>query len=113
MSQAQAEALLESRNLQADPHTVPNDEPEGTVVAQSPSADALVNVDTVVRINVATGPQPVGVPNVIGKSYSDALAELQSLGFAVRRRMWNRTSRRRPSSTRARRRTAPSREDRP
>ena len=28
MSQAQAEALLESRNLQADPHTVPNDEPE-------------------------------------------------------------------------------------
>ena len=85
MSQAQAEALLESRNLQADPHTVPNDQPEGTVVAQSPSADSLVNVDTVVRINVATGPQPVGVPNVIGKSYSDALAELQSLGFAVRR----------------------------
>ena len=44
-----------------------------------------MNVDAVVRINVATGPQPVGVPNVIGKSYSDALAELQSLGFAVRR----------------------------
>ena len=85
MSQSEAEALLESRNLQADAHSVPNDQPEGTVVAQSPSADEVVNVDTVVRINVATGPQPVGVPNEIGKSYSDALAELQGLGFAVRR----------------------------
>jgi serine/threonine-protein kinase len=85
MSESEAESLLQSRHLQADPHTVPNDQPEGTVVAQSPSADALVDVDTVVRINIATGPQPVGVPNEIGRSYSDALAELQSLGFAVRR----------------------------
>jgi eukaryotic-like serine/threonine-protein kinase len=85
MSQSEAEALLQSKNLQADVHTVPNDQPEGTVVAQAPSADSLVDVDTVVRINVATGPQPVGVPNEIGRSYSDALTELQSLGFAVRR----------------------------
>jgi serine/threonine-protein kinase len=85
MSESEAEALLDSKHLQADPHTVPNDQPEGTVIAQSPPPDAVVNVDTVVRINVASGPQPVGVPNEIGKSYSDALAELQSLGFAVRR----------------------------
>jgi len=85
MSQSEAEALLQSKNLQADAHTVPNDQPEGTVVAQSPNADALVDVNTVVRINVATGPQPVGVPNEVGKSYSDALAELQGLSFAVRR----------------------------
>jgi beta-lactam-binding protein with PASTA domain len=85
MSESEAEALLQSKKLQADAHTVPNDQPEGTVVAQSPNPDALVDVDTVVRINISTGPQPVGVPNEIGKSYSDALAELQSLGFAVRR----------------------------
>jgi beta-lactam-binding protein with PASTA domain len=85
MSQSEAESLLQSRNLEADPHTVPNDKPEGTVVAQSPNADSLVDINTVVRINVASGPQPVGVPNEVGKSYSDALSELQSLGFAVRR----------------------------
>ena len=85
MSQSEAEALLSSKGLQADAHTVPNDQPEGTVVAQSPNPDELVDVDTVVRINIATGPQPVGVPNEVGRSYSDALAELQSLGFAVSR----------------------------
>lgn len=85
MSESEAEALLQSKNLKADPHTVPNDQAEGTVVAQAPNADELVDVDTVVRINIATGPQPVGVPNEVGKSYSDALSELQSLGFAVRR----------------------------
>jgi len=86
MSQSEAESLLQSKGLQADAHTVPNDQPEGTVVAQSPSADSLVDADTVVRINIATGPQPVGVPNEVGRSFSDASAELQSLGFAVRRR---------------------------
>jgi beta-lactam-binding protein with PASTA domain/predicted Ser/Thr protein kinase len=85
MSESEAEALLHSNHLQADAHAVPNDQAEGTVVAQSPKPDALVDVNTVVRINIATGPQPVGVPNEIGRSYSDALAELQSLGFAVRR----------------------------
>jgi serine/threonine-protein kinase len=85
MSQSEAEGLLSSRGLQADAHTVPSDETEGTVVAQSPPADELVDTQTVVRINIATGPQPVGVPDVLGRSYSDALATLQGLGFAVRR----------------------------
>ena len=85
MSQSEAEALLSSKGLQADAHTVPSDETEGTVVAQSPRADELVDTQTVVRINVATGPQPVGVPDVLGTSYSDALSTLQGLGFAVRR----------------------------
>ena len=85
MSQSEAEALLSSKGLQADAHTVPSDQTEGTVVAQSPRADELVDTQTVVRINIATGPQPVGVPDVLGRSYSDALATLQGLGFAVRR----------------------------
>ena len=85
MSQSEAEALLSSKGLQADAHTVPSDQTEGTVVAQSPNADELVDTQTVVRINIATGPQPVGVPDVLGRSYSDALATLQGLGFAVRR----------------------------
>ncbi len=85
MSESEAEALLSSKGLQADAHTVPSDQTEGTVVAQSPPADELVDTQTVVRINIATGPQPVGVPDVVGTSYSDALSTLQGLGFAVRR----------------------------
>jgi len=84
-SQADAEAALEARGLRADAHTVPSNQPEGTVVAQSPSAGERVREDSVVRINVASGPQPVAVPSVVGRSYSDALAELQAAGFAVRR----------------------------
>jgi eukaryotic-like serine/threonine-protein kinase len=85
MSQSEAESLLQSRNLQVSARTVPNDKPEGTVVAQDPSVDQVVDVNSVVHINIASGPQPVGVPSELGKSYTDALAELQSLGFAVRR----------------------------
>jgi len=84
-SEADAEAALESHGLRADPHTVPSNQPEGTVVAQNPSAGDRVREDSVVRINVASGPQPVAVPSVVGRSYSDALSELQAAGFAVRR----------------------------
>ena len=84
-SQADAEAALEARHLRADPHTVPSNQPEGTVVAQNPTAGERVREDSVVRINVASGPQPVAVPSVVGRSYSDALSELQAAWFAVRR----------------------------
>src|SRR5215210_2422031 len=84
-SQDDATALLEGQHLGVDPHTVPSNQPEGTVVAQDPGAGERVQENSVVRINVASGPQPVAVPSVVGRSYSDALAELQGAGFAVRR----------------------------
>jgi serine/threonine-protein kinase len=85
MSESEAIALLQSNKLRADSHTVPSEQDEGTVVAQAPQPDERVDEGTVVRINIASGPQPVGVPDVVGSSYGDALATLQSAGFAVRR----------------------------
>ena len=38
-----------------------------------------------VQINVSTGPKPVGVPNVVGLTYDQASATLQSEGFGVKR----------------------------
>jgi serine/threonine-protein kinase len=38
-----------------------------------------------VRINVSSGPKPVSVPYVVGLSFDQASAQLQSAGFAVAR----------------------------
>ena len=39
-----------------------------------------------VRINISTGPKPVSVPYVVGLSFDQASAQLQSAGFAVARK---------------------------
>jgi beta-lactam-binding protein with PASTA domain len=84
-TESEATSLLQARHLRWDVHTVPSGRPEGTVVAQDPGAGTLVKESSVVRINIATGPQLVGVPSVVGRSYADALVELQNAGFAVLR----------------------------
>ena len=37
------------------------------------------------RINVSSGPRPVGIPDVRGSSFETAASQLQALGFAVAR----------------------------
>jgi beta-lactam-binding protein with PASTA domain len=44
-----------------------------------------VGEKTKVRINVSSGPRPIGVPDVRGSSYDTAASQLQALGFAVAR----------------------------
>jgi eukaryotic-like serine/threonine-protein kinase len=84
-SESDATALLQAKHLRWDTHSVPSSQPQGTVVAQDPGAGERVSQNSVIRLNVSTGPAPVGVPNVVGQSYGDALAALQDAGFAVRR----------------------------
>jgi eukaryotic-like serine/threonine-protein kinase len=84
-SQIDAIEQLASRGLSAKAFNVPSSKPQGTVVAQDPAPGKSVPTKTTVRINISTGPEQVGVPNVVGKFYEDALAELQQAGFAVAR----------------------------
>jgi beta-lactam-binding protein with PASTA domain len=56
------------------------------VIAQKPAARTKVNEKTQVRINVSSGPKPIGVPDVRGSSFESAASQLQALGFAVARR---------------------------
>jgi len=56
------------------------------VIAQKPSARTKVVEKTQVRINVSSGPKPIGVPDVRGSSYDSAASQLQALGFAVARK---------------------------
>lgn len=82
-TQQAATQQLDQANLVARPSTVPSSQPQGTVVAQSPSAGEKVERDSAVRINVSGGPGTATVPNVRGSSVDDATADLQAAGLGV------------------------------
>ena len=81
-----AVAKLADLKLVPDVHLIPSSRPKDTVIAQKPAARAKVGEKTTVRINVSSGPKPIGVPNVNGQSYDSAASQLQALGFGVARR---------------------------
>ena len=56
------------------------------MIAQAPKAGEKVNEKTKVRINVSSGPKPVGVPDVRGSSFDSAASILQGAGFGVGRK---------------------------
>ena len=59
---------------------------EGNVISVDPAAGNTAEVGSTVTITVSSGPKPVEnvpVPYVVGKSYYDARAQLQNLGFVV------------------------------
>jgi len=80
-----AVAALTRKNLVADVHRISSSQPADTVIAQDPKGGVKVNEKTKVRINVSSGPKPVGIPDVRGSSYDSASSQLQALGFAVAR----------------------------
>jgi beta-lactam-binding protein with PASTA domain len=87
-TQSDATASLKSAGLGTKVVTNYNvDTPKGEVYSQSPVEGTLVAPGTTVQIVVSNGPPPapatVDVPNVIGKTQSDATTTLQNLGFKV------------------------------
>lgn len=86
MQLADAVATITRAGLKAVPADVFSEKPAGTVTAQAPKAGGpRLLVGSSVRINVSTGPKPVGVPSVTGLLYETAAAQLQTGGFAVAR----------------------------
>jgi beta-lactam-binding protein with PASTA domain len=51
---------------------------EGLVISQDPQADAMVSPQTPVDLVVSLGLEPVGVPNIVGMSRSDAALAIES-----------------------------------
>ena len=80
-----AVAQLSNRHLVAEVHLIPSSKEKDTVIAQNPAAGKRVDEKTKVRINVSSGPKPIGVPDVRGSSFDSAASQLQALGFAVAR----------------------------
>jgi eukaryotic-like serine/threonine-protein kinase len=78
-------ADLQDAKLQGRSVRVQSDKPQGEVVSQSPTAGATVEQNTKVTVRVSKGPQPIGVPNVIGSTFETAQSILLGKGFAVSR----------------------------
>jgi len=55
--------------------------PTGRVISSTPKQEKTVRVGTEVSLVVSKGPPPVTVPNVVGSSRDDAVAELRALGL--------------------------------
>jgi eukaryotic-like serine/threonine-protein kinase len=69
-------------NLQQQPDNN-SQQPQGIITGQEPAATTLVRPGQTVVVNVSTGPQVVGVPDVNGASVEQATQILQAAGFQV------------------------------
>ena len=80
-------ALLQKQGFGASVEHAYNDTvPAGTVVQTVPSFPAKSPRDSIVKVIVSDGPEPVRVQDVTGKSYDDAAQILTGQRFTVTRR---------------------------
>lgn len=59
------------------------DIPKGAIIALSPPPNTQVERDTPVDVTVSNGKPPLAVPNVVGKSQSEATRLLGNAGFVI------------------------------
>ena len=81
--EAVATATLEDAGFKVSSVKQDSNQPKGQVLSESPSAGTTVPKGTRVTITVSRGKPKATVPDVTGKSTSDATGVLQSAGFAV------------------------------
>jgi len=83
-TQAAAESLLKTNNFIPEVKEASSDTvPKGTVISQSPAANAKATKNSVVTITVSSGAGDVLVPNVINFSSLVASNQLGQAGFQV------------------------------
>jgi serine/threonine-protein kinase len=80
---ADAKAALEDAGLKVTVHEQDSTRPKGEVILQDPGAGSRVARGTRTTITVSRGTQKVDVPDVSGRTRSDAVSALRGAGFAV------------------------------
>src|SRR5437763_5547930 len=80
---ATAIAKLRAAHLDSQQKIVFASAPPGTVVKQTPAADAEVKRGAPVLLEVSKGPQRVAVPTVVGSKRDDAVAALKKAGLVA------------------------------
>ena len=101
-SEVDAAATLTKAGLEVAAKRVPSDQPDGTVVAQSPKAGEQAAKGTRVQINVSGGRTTTGgtttsgttttpsatvtVPDLVGSTFADARRQLRDLGLKADRK---------------------------
>jgi beta-lactam-binding protein with PASTA domain len=87
-AQQAAQRQLNTMGFKARVVYVPSDQPEGSVVSQSPDAGSTAKEGTRITVNASLGPDPGAgqiVPKVIGLDPQAATSRLVSAGFKVQR----------------------------
>jgi beta-lactam-binding protein with PASTA domain/predicted Ser/Thr protein kinase len=75
----EATALLEAKGLVVtSTYQASAEVPKGSVISQDPGANAMVDKNSTVKLKVSGGPNTFAVPDVIGKSESDARDALEN-----------------------------------
>ena len=83
LSRDSAEDLLSEAGLEVAVEESESEEPEDDVISQDPGAGTEVDRGTTVTITVSTGIETVSVPNVVGLSRRDAIAQLRGVGLTA------------------------------
>ena len=81
LSQQRAEAEVRDAGLEPEATRQESTRPEGIVIAQNPDPGEEVDEGSTVRLVVSTGPPRGTVPNVVGETQSEAVADLTDAGF--------------------------------
>src|SRR5438094_6690159 len=84
LAQAQAVKKIEDKGLKA--HVVPGfsqTDPKGTVMSQDPAGGEKTDKGNLVTLRISQGRAKVSVPDVVGKSQSDAVARLTAAHLKV------------------------------
>jgi beta-lactam-binding protein with PASTA domain/predicted Ser/Thr protein kinase len=76
-----AETALEQASLEVTIRETESDQPEGTVLAQTPAPGTRVATGTSVTITVAIAAEEVDVPDVVGDASAEAIAQLSAAGL--------------------------------
>jgi beta-lactam-binding protein with PASTA domain len=80
-----ATGALEARGFKVNAVEVNSEKEPGTVLAQDPKPDTVLEKGATVRVNVSKGPKPIEVPSVVGLNYDEARQTLEDAGFTVAR----------------------------
>jgi serine/threonine-protein kinase len=78
-----AQGTAQSGGYQLQQVGVSSNQPQGTIVGQSPAAGTPITKGEVVTVQVSNGPPMVAIPNVQGLKVAQATAILQQAGFQV------------------------------
>ncbi|WEO79028.1 Stk1 family PASTA domain-containing Ser/Thr kinase [Cryobacterium sp. SO2] len=80
-----ATGILEDKNLvvTTGEETYSDSVPEGNVISVAPAAGGSIRAGSTLVLTVSRGPEPVEIPDVVGKAWSEAKGVLEDAGFKL------------------------------
>ncbi len=85
VEQAQEQLAPDALTVEVAEEVFHDSVPAGRIVEQSPAPGATAHRGDVVKVKVSKGPETVAMPNLTGKQFDKAKAELEALGLTAKR----------------------------